>query len=433
MNPHTLNGERLMEQGRPSDAVGAFRKALAMNPDDGHAHAMLALASLQCKDIDAAQAAITEALRLMPANPFPHYVQGFICLADHKLDQAERAAQEAITLQPDAPEFYRLLALVWYERRDFDKALEVIDRGLALDPESSDCLNVRSQVLVRLRRTGEARSMADAALASNPDDAYSHANAGWSALHNNKTKEALGHFKESLRLDPGNDWAKAGLAEALKARNPLYRLLLGFILWMVRLKPGVRIGVIVGGFVLYRIADGFAENNPAVAPFVWPLLIAYIAFAWMTWIGVPLADLTLRLSPYGRHALSDRQRLVSSVLGLFMLAALCSLGLYLLAKPGVLGPTLQTHADSFTGAAMQIAALALITVGVLQAHRAPRYKPLLAGCGVLALLVLGNWYAVAVQNVPLAEQTDRLFMFGFIGMMWFVGLGGAGTPRNAFS
>lgn len=433
MNPHLLHGERLLQVGRAKEAAEAFRQALSAEPHNAHAHAMLALALQQCKDEDGALAEAREAVRLDPGQSFSHYVLAFMLLVTGKLDQAERSANEALRIDPNVPEFHRLVAMVWMARRKWAEALSAVDRGLAIDPEHTDCLNLRSQVLMQMGRRAEARGVASAALASDPDDAHSHANAGWAALHNSKTKEALSHFKESLRLDPGNDWAKAGLAEALKARNPLYRLLLGFMLWMIRLDPRVRIGVIIGGFVLYQLGSAYAKNNPDAAPFVWPLLIAYIVFAWMTWLGVPLADLVLRLSPYGRHALSDRQRLVSNVLGGLMLAALLAVGLFILTSAGTLGPTLEPHAPSFLGAALQIALLALISVGVLQMHRAPRYKPLLAGCAALALLMLGNWLGVAINNAELAEQTDKFFMYGFIGMMWFVALGGAGTPRNTYA
>lgn len=422
MNPHHLNGERLLQQGRARDAVDAFRKALADDPGVGHTHALLALALVETGDPDGAWAASREAARLEPDEAFSHYVLGVAALVNHRDDIAEQATNEALQIEPNVPEYHRLLAMVYTERRRWAEALEAVDRGLALDPEHTSCLNLRSQILVQLNRTSEARGVAEAALASRPDDAHSHANAGWSALHQNKTREALQHFKESLRLDPGNDWAKAGLAEALKARNPLYRLLLGFMLWMIRLDPRVRIGVIIGGYVLYRIGDSFADNNPDLAPFIWPVLIAYIVFAWMTWVGVPMADLTLRLSPYGRHALNDRQRLVSNVLGLFILGALVASGLYLATQLAYYGVV-----------ALQIALLALITVGVLQLHRAPRYNLLLTCCGVLGLVMVGNWIAVLMNNSELANLTDRGFFFGFIGMMWFTALGGAGTPRSSYS
>lgn len=421
MNPHVLNGERLFQQGRHGEAAQAYRRALAEQPQDAHSHAMLALALGSEKQLDEAADAAQEALRLDPELALAHYAQGMVALIDGKLDQAAGAAKDAIRLSPTTAEYYRLLALVQMSRRELAEALASIESALAQDPEQSDCLNLRSQILLRMNRRGEASQTSAESLASNPDDADSQANAGWTALHNNDTKRALGHFKEALRLEPGHAWAKSGLAEALKARNPLYRLLLGFVLWMARLDPRVRIGVIVGGYLAYRFGRGIAETNPGIEPFLWPLLVAYLAFAWMTWIGMPLADLVLRVSPYGRHALDDRQRLVSTVLGGFLVLGL-----------GLGGAYLATGHFGFGLGALQAAMLALITVGVLLLYRAPRYPWLLGGCGLLAAFVAGYWLLAAMDDQGgLRESLFTAFLWGFIGMMWFVALGGAGRPRGA--
>ena len=54
-------------------------------------------------------------------------------------------------------------------------------------------------------------------------------------LHQAQPKAALEHFREALRLDPNLQYAQAGIVEALKARNPIYRWMLGYFLWMGRL------------------------------------------------------------------------------------------------------------------------------------------------------------------------------------------------------
>ncbi|MDB5311521.1 MAG: tetratricopeptide repeat protein [Gemmataceae bacterium] len=46
---------------------------------------------------------------------------------------------------------------------------------------------------------------------------------GWALLHARQPAEALTHFREALRLDPTNEWARDGLIEALKARYWVYR------------------------------------------------------------------------------------------------------------------------------------------------------------------------------------------------------------------
>ena len=56
-----------------------------------------------------------------------------------------------------------------------------------------------------------------------------------------------------------------------------------------------------------------------------PLLVAYLAFALGTWFAGPLANLSLRLHPFGRLALARDERIASSWIGGFLLAAVASI------------------------------------------------------------------------------------------------------------
>lgn len=419
MNPHLRNGERLLRQGRAAEAASSIRQALAAEPGDGYAHALLSMALLQARDADGALRAAVEGVRNAPGLAFAHYAHGLALVFLRRLDEAEQAATRAMQLGPNEPQHYGLLAMVASERKQHEKALTWIDRGLAVDPEDPELQNQRAQTLVQLRRTGEAAQVARSAIGQDPNNAHSHANAGWTALHNNQPKQALEHFQESLRLDPGYDWAKLGLAEALKAKNPIYRVFLGAILWIARLNPKVRLGVIIGGYVAYRIGAGVARSNPEVAPFIWPVLILYIAFAWMTWVGMPLFDLMLRTSRYGRHALNKRQKLVSNVLGLLILGVAGAFGAYLW-----LGHSF------FQLVGIQLGLYTLITVGVLQMYHAERYRLLLGGCAALGALMLGSWATAFTGPTQTFQTLLNFYLYGFIGMMWFVALGGGGGRRS---
>src|SRR5205807_5174625 len=100
----------------------------------------------------------------------------------------------------------------------------------------------------KLGRTQEAVQAVESALAREPENALSHANLGWSYLHQHDHKKALEHFREALRIDPENDYAKAGLVQALQARYFLYGLMLRYFLWMGRQSRTLQWIVILGLF-----------------------------------------------------------------------------------------------------------------------------------------------------------------------------------------
>ncbi len=163
--------------------------------------------------------------------------------------------------------------------------------------------------LVKLGRKEEASQSIAGALRRNPDNAVSHANQGWTSLHQNDHAKALEHFREALRLDPHNEWARDGMIAALKSRYLPYRIMLRYYLWMSRIRQRGQWFLIIGLMVGYQILLQVQHTNPAAAPYIIPLLVAYVLFAWSSWVADPLFNFALLLSKFGRHLLNLRQRL----------------------------------------------------------------------------------------------------------------------------
>jgi len=94
--------------------------------------------------------------------------------------------------------------------------------------------------LVKLNRKQEAADTMDYALHRAPQSSYSHANKGWVSIEKGAYEEAITHFKEALRLNATNAYAKAGLREGIKAKNFLYRGVLKYFLWLGKLQAKYR-------------------------------------------------------------------------------------------------------------------------------------------------------------------------------------------------
>lgn len=218
-----------------------------------------------------------------------------------------------------------------FDQRRWQDALDAAEEGLRLDPEHAGCANLRAMALVKLGRRGEAGATIDSALAKDPENATTHANRGWTLLEQRDPARALEHFRESLRLDPDNAWARQGIVEALKARNPVYAVMLRYFLWMSKLSRRAQWGVILGGYVGNRLLAGAAAANPEIAPLVLPLRILYVAFVLLTWTAQPLFNLVLRLDRFGRLALSDEEIVESNSIGAVILLGLLSLGACIVA------------------------------------------------------------------------------------------------------
>lgn len=298
----------LFQQSRFDLAEQELRQVLLQNPNDPHAHALLSICLTRKEEFVEATTAAQVAIGLAPDWAYTHYCLANVLLARNRFDEAEKAAREAIELDPEDANYWAQLSTIQMGQRKWKDALAAAEEGLSHDAEHAECGNLRTMALAQLGRGGDAMEAVDETLARHPENAYSHAAKGWALLHQSKPKDALEHFRESLRLDPTLDFARAGMIEALKARNPIYRVMLGYFLWMSRLSSQVQWGVILGLYFAQRILSSLAKSNPALAPWVQPILILYLVFVMLTWFAMPLFNLLLRFNKYGKHALSRDQR-----------------------------------------------------------------------------------------------------------------------------
>ncbi len=306
-----------------------FRAHLAAEPDDGFARAALAETLLELERRDDAEAAAREAMGQLPDLAYAHYVMARVMSDRNRTPEAVAAILEAIRLEPQDADYHGMLAAIQIDRGRWADALAAAETGLQCDPEHVLCNNLRAMALVKLGRKSEAGTTIDGTLARHPEDSLSHANLGWTRMEQGRRKEAMGHFQESLRLDPTNDWARSGLVEAIKAGNPVYAVMLRYFLWMQKLPGGVRWGVFMGGFFGNRLLGSLAETEPGWSLWITPIRVLYITFALLTWLASPLFNLVLFLHPVGRHALSPDQRWQARCVGLGFGLGLGALGLWL--------------------------------------------------------------------------------------------------------
>ena len=334
--PHFQRGLLLYQQGRYDDAVGEFRLQLADSAEDGLTHAFLALSLQELERHSEATEHAHRAIHLAPDEAFGHYALARVMIGRQRFDEARQAILEAIRLNPYDADYFGILANLELLKSRWNEALAAADQGLAIDPEHNLCTNMRAQALIKLGNRAAAAATMGEALARRPDDALTHANQGWALLHAGNPHKALEHFREALRLDPGFDWARAGIVEALKARNFVYRWMLAWFLWMSRLTPGTRWVLILGAFFGQRFFRQRAQNSPELAPILWPLLFAYFGFVLLTWLSPSLFNLLLRFDRFGRYALAADQIRGANVLAGCLIVTLACLIAWLVTGNEVL-------------------------------------------------------------------------------------------------
>jgi tetratricopeptide (TPR) repeat protein len=265
-------GTLLYRTGRHELAEQEFRAALAADPADALAHAMLGHCLLQRQQFDEAAAEAQQAIQLRPDWDAGYATVAAVFNGRHRLPEAAIAIERAIGLAPFNPDHRALLANVRFQQRRWADALAAADAGLAIDPRHPGCVNARAMALVSLGRRDEATATLGGQLARDPHSAVTQANQGWALLHAGDHRAALEHFREALRINPELQWAKSGIVEALKARNVIYRVMLRYFLFMSRMSRQVQWGIILGGYFGYQALATASRDSPGVRPYVVPVM-----------------------------------------------------------------------------------------------------------------------------------------------------------------
>jgi tetratricopeptide (TPR) repeat protein len=324
MSPNLARAQLLLAQSRPADAEREAMLALAASPEDTRALAILALSrGAQQKGAEALTAAET-AVGLAPDDSYLHYIRAITLHRLDRHDAARSAVNDSLRLNPENEDSFALLSAIELGRGDWPAALKAAEQALVLDPENVEATNFRAMALVRLGRKGEATDAVDFALNRAPDNALSHANQGWNYLHRNDPKRAQEFFREALRLEPGMEYARQGMLEALRARNPVYRGMLAYFLWMGRQGTKFQWAFVIGTYFFSRYLNTLLNASGSSWGIV-AFAVVFYGFVYLSWTAHPMFNLLLQFDRFGRHVLSRDERRATQWFGGALAAALSCL------------------------------------------------------------------------------------------------------------
>lgn len=316
LNPHLQRAGMLVQQRRYEQAQQEVGRALGDNPDDGAAHALLALCQSEQDLHQKAADSAKQALALSPSDPEVWTMAAHVALKRNDLDECERLANGATALAPFDARPYVTRASVLAHKKRWKECLAAAEQALAIDPDHTSALNLRSLANRGLGRSEGYAGDIQQALRSNPEDSYTHANAGWACLEQGDAKGAQTHFREAIRLDPTNETARIGVLETTKAAFPFYRWFLGLMLKLHKLPAKYQIGLLVGMWVLMQFLLRLADMSPILALVAVPIVLVYMCFCVATWFWQPISNAALMLHPFARLALTRGEKFAAGVVTL---------------------------------------------------------------------------------------------------------------------
>lgn len=404
-----FKAEHLVGQQRYEEAHKEVNAYLASDPESIPALVLLTQIYLGMDKDEKADSIADELIRRAPSDPDILFLKGVTQYQIGKRKSALKFLDSALAFDPLKVAAHGLRAAIYFQDAEFEKALEAANTGLRIDPHNEMCLNHRSMSLLRLERREEHLNADQQALKSNPMNPMTHASVGYGALQKGEYEKAKDHFREALRIDPNNEYARQGMLNAIKATNLYFRLFLRYAFWMQGLKPQVRWAVILIGYFMIRALDRNADQLGAFKPVADVVVTTYLIFAISTWIIGPVSDIFLRFHPFGKFVLKDEETKVANLCaGLLSIALIGgillltfdqeslqwkNLGVYLLS----VGVALTVVVSSIASRSLERSKRRLRTAGTIFA----------VACGILVLA------AFIAPNA--AFQLFNWLVYGFIG------------------
>jgi predicted O-linked N-acetylglucosamine transferase (SPINDLY family) len=129
-------GNTLKDQKRFTEAIVAYRQAIAMDPDLAEAHCNLGNALLEENQTDSSIAAYRQAIGLNPNLPQTFFNLGKALYDQGQLDDAIAAARQAIALRPNYFAAYRNLANSLFESGQLPEAIRTYGQAMIGDRDS---------------------------------------------------------------------------------------------------------------------------------------------------------------------------------------------------------------------------------------------------------------------------------------------------------
>ena len=403
----------LIEQGKYDLAKQEIMRALAEEPQNWQAHALLGICLIEQNEFEAARKSAAAAIEAAPDEGFAHYVLARALYGERRYAKARDVVEQAIRLDPSDAGYYWLLAAIEYSFKQLNKALEAVDLGLAQQPDHPGCGNLRALILRDMKRRRESDVMVDGLLVSDPNNAQTHATKGWGAVEDNDYAKAREHFREALRIDPNHTWAQQGYLVAVKGASKLYQ-------WASRVtrfheKNRFMVSMIVMSTV---IATGYLINvMMRINPFltrrvVLPTLAIALLLFGACFLVDPIYNLILRLQKKERVILTQQQILVSNyTAAAFIIGIIATLGFAFFGA---------------TRAGWTVAGGSLLALPVVVAMGMPRGRKGKMAIYTVVMLALGVGFYFAsrseLSGAMKQKEADKalaaLYVLGTLGAAW---------------
>lgn len=325
-------GRLLQNQHRLTDAIACYKQAISLDAEHFPSYLMLAMCWMESDaTVDNAVDAARRAVALEPEDGFARGVLALALNARARdgqtalMKEALREAEQAAALQPESDFAHAVVARMHLRLRNYPKAEEAARMALSLDTENTMATEVLSAALLLQKKDADNKDLINYHLQRDPEDDAAHTSAGWQAVMTGDHQKANEHFMEALRLNPNNEGARMGLVESYRARSWFYKGYLRFNHWMNQFTEGKQNAIMIGGFMAYQFLHRWLKG---VSPILSYLVIGlWLVFALWSHLARGLSTFFVSMDRFARQSLKPREFWEGAVVGWLIFFSLSALAL----------------------------------------------------------------------------------------------------------
>ncbi|HEX5750879.1 MAG TPA: tetratricopeptide repeat protein [Archangium sp.] len=282
-----------ISRGENRGALETLRRALAEDPEDSEAHALLSLVLLALKRPHAAEHEAGLALSLEALLPLAHYAAASVAMARRRFQDAEQHLTHLLELEPDDTPNLLLQARFLELTGKKERKREVLQRAHSLNPNDPATLVALGWDALERGDVKHALQWARDALSAQPELQDGLVLMGQVYLRQGRIEDAREHALWALRQDATDEGSLRLLASIKARQSRLLGVWWRYAMFMGSLGDGKSTLVLLGAYVAYRFATLAAEDlgQPGLAGII---QLVWLGLALYTWVGPALFQRMVR-------------------------------------------------------------------------------------------------------------------------------------------
>ena len=216
---YTMQGNLFAEQGKFSESIDCFRRAIQINPKNLSVHVNMGLALLNESHLDEAEIEFQKILSINSGYVPAINGLGVVMVRKGNLTDAIRLFQLSLIKEPAQPDTLNNLGSCFLELGEIESAEKEYKRAIQLLPNHLDALFNYAKLCAQTGRVHEAMQIYAHLISVNPNHAPAVINLSKILIDEARTREAIDLLSEAVKYNSYDPEVWYAFGVALKERN----------------------------------------------------------------------------------------------------------------------------------------------------------------------------------------------------------------------